>query len=146
MKVLKQIKYKKKILSVLVLLSISGSLTAQVITSFSFRKTNTQKGGIVFLSSPSTKVGIYEIGQNENPSSGTGNDNKFIIDFANIDGNASIWKSSGDQFSLSKCSEIIWARLYRDGNCSASDENHHNLINPSKSVFIDHFASSIHQE
>lgn len=114
----------KKLLSIVVLLTLGVTLSAQVVTPFRVRKSVTQKGGIVFLSNTSSKAVPDNVVQNEMPPSGTGYDNNFTNGYVDIDGDGSTFMSSSDQLSLPNCSEITWAGLYWGADCSSGDENY----------------------
>lgn len=113
----------KKVLSVLVLISLAYLSLAQVVTPFTVRKTITQKGGILYLSNTASKAVPANIVQNEMPPSGTGYDNNFTNGYVDIDSDTSTWMSSSDQLNLPTCSEISWAGLYWGADCSSGDEN-----------------------
>ncbi len=113
-------------------LLVFNQVEAQIVSSFTARYQNNQKGGIVFLSNVSVTCNsgtTCTTAKAETPPSGSYSNGSFTMSYIDIDSDASTFMSSSDSLKLSNCSEILWAGLYWSGRINTSTTNYSSRSN-----------------
>ncbi len=115
----------KSLLPVLAIFA-ANLLQAQVVRPFTIYYQNNQKGGIVYVSNVSVSCGSATgcaAAEAEISPNGTSQNNDFIQEYVDVDGDGTTFMSSSDSLNLPQCSNITYAGLFWGGSVNNGTPN-----------------------